>query len=876
MSQSSRFNTGIKIRHIGEKGDKGDKGDKGAVGDGINIKGVVDSSNNLPNDANIGDVYFDNCNNNLWIAQTRGCNDGSHSNWYDGSLLKEWIYKDGNLFPRYTGRETELDISITKVGIGTTTPNALLDVNGNVTAHTITAQNYAVDNTNFISASRQGNFRDIEVKNSNNQETIMLTGDGGNIELDGTLTVDNIGENTNGSGVTIENSLIVVGDLSVNGNIYSSGGLVGGGSGTGSSQNIQLLKVFDDISATSVSDPSGTTPWISQNSLSFDASSILFHNIKTSGYVADDDDFTWPLGGHQWILRRGNNSNTLGWNSNSSSNILRHTFNTQGEHEHENFSFIEEITSDVSYSYWQCDFSGSGARNNNDDKITWTIANISSSTSFNYVSGSGSNSEDASFDNIGSYTTNSNINLLNDVSVNGGISAECFHFQGNWNSPSFSGHLIPTEHEVFDIGSAGNKIRHLFLSDNTLWIGDENKLSIKDGNIKFRKLKKETGVLPSKLGNAGADLLINNIQSPQGNWGGKPLNEMKLSDWENFINNSEESIKTKLKNAGINIASDIFNDDNDEDLKDDIVISDISSSGVSKFTDVSINKHLSVPDASFNNIGSIDGSLVVLGDLSVNGNIYSALDEDVVKLTGDQTIAGVKTFNSVPVCSTQPSSNTQLANKQYVDATAGGGGGGGIDYNVHHDFKGSISITNTEDTIGYAPLFVQIAKEDGNNYQNADTWPGIQLLGSPDFGNRSDQGLTVRLDGITYIATMTTSSDDRLKSHEEPIINATDIITQINGVKYKKHPGLIVDANKEDTDLSGIHHFTQSGVIAQNILDISGLEHIVQEGHSDTDLLSVDYNGLIPYLIEAIKEMKIAYDTSLNNLLARITALENA
>ena len=123
---------------------------------------------------------------------------------------------------------------------------------------------------------------------------------------------------------------------------------------------------------------------------------------------------------------------------------------------------------------------------------------------------------------------------------------------------------------------------------------------------------------------------------------------------------------------------------------------------------------------------------------------------------------------------------------------------------------------------------------------------------------------------------ITTSSDDRLKSHEEPIINATDIITQINGVKYKKHPGLIVDANKEDTDLSGIHHFTQSGVIAQNILDISGLEHIVQEGHSDTDLLSVDYNGLILYLIEAIKEMKIAYDTSLNNLLARITALENA
>ena len=374
-----------------------------------------------------------------------------------------------------------------------------------------------------------------------------------------------------------------MGDISVNGQIFST-----------SDQNIQLFKVFDDVSATSDINPTSTTSWISQQTLSFDANSVLFHNIKTSGYITTGGGFTWPLGGHQWVLRRGSNSNNLGWNNDSSNNILRHTFNRQGDHEHENFSFIEEITSDVSYSYWQCDFSGGGARNNNDDKITWTITNISSSASFNYVSGSGSgsNSEDASFDNIGSYTTNSNINLLNDVSVNGDISAECFHFQGNWSSPSFSGHLIPTEHEVFDIGSAGNKIRHLFLSDNTLWIGDENKLSIKDGNIKFRKLKKEAGVLPYKL--AGTNITLDHIQTPQENWEGKQLEEMKLSDWENFINQSGNTVKSALKDASINNAVDIFIDDNDADLKDDIIISDISSSGVSKFTDASFHNNVDV------------------------------------------------------------------------------------------------------------------------------------------------------------------------------------------------------------------------------------------------------------------------------------------
>ena len=138
MSQSSRFNSGYSSlgRIPGEKGETGEKGDKGPVGDGIMIKGVVDSSNSLPPVANIGDVYIDMSNNDLWIAQTRGCT-GSPSVWYDGSLLKEWIYKDGNLFPRYTGRETELDISHTKVGIGTTTPSSALEVIGEISARTL-------------------------------------------------------------------------------------------------------------------------------------------------------------------------------------------------------------------------------------------------------------------------------------------------------------------------------------------------------------------------------------------------------------------------------------------------------------------------------------------------------------------------------------------------------------------------------------------------------------------------------------------------------------------------------------------------------------------------------------------------------------------
>lgn len=49
-------------------------------------------------------------------------------------------------------------------------------------------------------------------------------------------------------------------------------------------------------------------------------------------------------------------------------------------------------------------------------------------------------------------------------------------------------------------------------------------------------------------------------------------------------------------------------------------------------------------------------------------------DDEVVKLTGDQTVAGVKTFSSSPVVPT-PTTDMQAATKKYVDDSITGGGG---------------------------------------------------------------------------------------------------------------------------------------------------------------------------------------------------------
>lgn len=57
----------------------------------------------------------------------------------------------------------------------------------------------------------------------------------------------------------------------------------------------------------------------------------------------------------------------------------------------------------------------------------------------------------------------------------------------------------------------------------------------------------------------------------------------------------------------------------------------------------------------------------------INGaktQLNSKIDNKVTK-TGDETIAGVKTFNAAPVCSANPTEDAQLARKWYVDYGGG-------------------------------------------------------------------------------------------------------------------------------------------------------------------------------------------------------------
>jgi len=61
-------------------------------------------------------------------------------------------------------------------------------------------------------------------------------------------------------------------------------------------------------------------------------------------------------------------------------------------------------------------------------------------------------------------------------------------------------HIIPDTNSVYDLGNAEFKIRHLFLSDNSFWVGDNHKVDTSDGTYKTRKRKK--GKVPQGVTNA--------------------------------------------------------------------------------------------------------------------------------------------------------------------------------------------------------------------------------------------------------------------------------------------------------------------------------------------------------------------------------------
>ena len=102
-----------------------------------------------------------------------------------------------------------------------------------------------------------------------------------------------------------------------------------------------------------------------------------------------------------------------------------------------------------------------------------------------------------------------NFDTANTLTAGGGTTAAADNLTFTYTTTttgvggSMTSHIIPDTNAAYDIGSAEYKIRHLFLSNNSLWIGDDHKIDVAGGKMKFRKRNKST--VPASITDAGGD-----------------------------------------------------------------------------------------------------------------------------------------------------------------------------------------------------------------------------------------------------------------------------------------------------------------------------------------------------------------------------------
>jgi hypothetical protein len=185
----------------------------------------------------------------------------------------------------------------------------------------------------------------------------------------------------------------------------------------------------------------------------------------------------------------------------------------------------------------------------------------------------------------------------------------------------------------------------------------------------------------------------------------------------------------------------------------------------------------------------------------------------------------------------------------------------------------------------------------GSEFRHFNQTQGVGIAYNSVYatGYNSNQEINIISRGTssTYIKNYAAYSDDRLKTNEEYITNATDTLMKLKPQIYDKH---------EEINVTLDNPIRETGLIAQDIYyDAPELRHLVSARNKGIDAEPVnipqerpfidddptndpDYSGwgtasagvayiqLVPYLIKSNQELKLKNDA----LEARIAALENA
>ena len=179
-------------------------------------------------------------------------------------------------------------------------------------------------------------------------------------------------------------------------------------------------------------------------------------------------------------------------------------------------------------------------------------------------------------------TETTNINVEGTLSVSG--------------QTTIGGDIIPDTNDAYDIGSPEFKIRDMYVSDNSLWIGDETKISFTNGRMKFRKRKKD--VVPEAILQAGLQVHQHNFATTTAaalaHAGVSNVEQMKLHHWHKYM-------RTLKADA---LITDIFRD-NDHDYEETSASDAWKEINDTKiYTDMNVGVGTSDPDDTLHVKGS--------------------------------------------------------------------------------------------------------------------------------------------------------------------------------------------------------------------------------------------------------------------------------
>ena len=435
---------------------------------------------------------------------------------------------------------------------------------------------------------------------------------------------------------------------------------------------------------------------------------------------------------------------------------------------------------------------------------------------------------------------------------------------------TIDGHILPTTNAAFDIGNASNKIRHLYLSDNSLFVGDVRLSSTDAANVKSLDdgTYATTAAMNAGMATKADTAALNDFATTAAMNAGMDTkaDASALSDYATTaaMNTKADAsalsdyATTAAMNAGMATKADTIA------LADYATTADMNSSIQSIIG--SAPEALNTLDEISNALGddgnyaaTITNALASKANQSdVDAAIATKADVSVMLSTLLQHPTHVDLSNGLAL----KANATDLATYSLINHTHDGY----LSSSASDVFAGKFSVSST--TLRSAGMYGIYDSYKTGHIWSMGTDYSIPNTGD-DFGNLygfgykhinnitggemagSHQGVWC-INGTPYAALGTNIwaknniiafSDARVKKNIETIPNALDKIKAIRGVTYER----------TDSDVDG----KQMGVIAQELVDV--VPEVVAGGPTDDDpdgYYSVAYGNMVGLLIEAIKEQQ--------------------